>query len=109
MGIKKEAAVFVDKLGDVLKRYNDNLIEIRGYTDSVPVSASNKYADNMELSQARAYSVYKFLVNNKQMSEDSLECSGRGEQEPVASNDTAEGRALNRRVEIRIYSMLTND
>lgn len=107
--IKKDASVFIDKLGDVLKGYDDNLIEIRGYTDSVPVSASNKYADNMELSQARAYSVYKFLVNNKHMSEDSLECSGRGEQEPVASNDTDEGRALNRRVEIRIYSILTND
>lgn len=107
--IKKDAAVFVDKLGDVLKRYNDNLIEIRGYTDSVPVSAGNKYDDNMELSQARAYSVYKFLVNSKNMSEESLECSGRGEQEPIASNDTAEGRALNRRVEIRIYSILTNE
>lgn len=107
--IKKDAAVFVDKLGDVLKRYNDNLIEIRGYTDSVPVSAGNKYADNMELSQARAYSVYKFLVDSKNMSEESLECSGRGEQEPIASNDTAEGRALNRRVEIRIYSILTNE
>lgn len=107
--IKEDADVFVDKLGDVLKGYNDNLIEIRGYTDSVPVSASNKYADNMELSQARAYSVYKFLVNSKHMSEESLECSGRGEQEPIASNDTKEGRALNRRVEIRIYSILTNE
>ena len=107
--IKRDASVFVDKLGDVLKKYDENLIEIRGYTDSVPVSASNKYADNMELSQARAYSVYRFLVNSKHMSQDSLECSGRGEQEPIATNDTPEGRALNRRVEIRIYSILTNN
>lgn len=107
--IKKDASTFVGKLGDVLKRYDGNLIEIKGFTDSVPVSASNKYADNMELSQARAYSVYRFLVNNKHMSEDSMECSGRGEQEPIATNDTPEGRALNRRVEIRIYSILTNN
>ena len=107
--IKQDATVFVDKLGDVLKQYDNNLIEIKGFTDSVPVSSSNKYADNMELSQARAYSVYKFLVKNKHMSEDNLECSGRGEQEPIASNDTKEGRELNRRVEIRIYSVLTNN
>lgn len=107
--IKKDAAVFVDKLGDVLKRYDGNLIEIKGFTDSVPVGSGNKYADNMELSQARAYSVYKFLVKNKHMSEESLECSGRGEQEPIATNETPEGRALNRRVEIRIYSVLTNN
>ena len=107
--IKKDAAVFVDKLGDVLKRYDGNLIEIKGFTDSVPVGSSNKYADNMELSQARAYSVYKFLVINKHMSEESLECSGRGELEPIATNETPEGRALNRRVEIRIYSVLTNN
>ena len=107
--IKSDASVFIGKLGDVLKGYDENLIEIRGYTDSVPVSAANKYADNMELSQARAYSVYKFLVKNKHMSEESLECSGRGEQEPIATNDTKEGRALNRRVEIRIYSVLTNN
>ena len=107
--IKKDAAVFVDKLGDVLKRYDGNLIEIKGFTDSVPVGSGNKYADNMELSQARAYSVYKFLVKNKHMSEESIECSGRGEQEPIATNETPEGRALNRRVEIRIYSVLTNN
>ena len=106
--IKSDASVFISKLGDVLKRYDGNLIEIKGFTDSVPVSANNKYADNMELSQARAYSVYKFLVDSKHMSEESMECSGRGEQEPIASNDTKEGRALNRRVEIRIYSVLTN-
>lgn len=107
--IKSDASVFVNKLGDVLKGYDGNLIEIKGFTDSVPVSANNIYADNMELSQARAYSVYKFLVDSKHMSEDSMECAGRGEQEPIATNDTPEGRALNRRVEIRIYSVLTNN
>lgn len=104
--IKGEAALFMDKLGSVLARYSDNNIEVKGYTDSVPVSAGSRYADNMELSQARAYSVYKFLVKEKGMGEEKLECAGRGEQEPIASNDTAEGRALNRRVEIRIYSIL---
>ena len=106
--IKSNAVEFMNKLGNVLSRYMNNHIEVKGYTDSVPVSAGSKYADNMELSQARAYSVYKFLVKEKGMSEEKLECAGRGEQDPIATNDTAEGRALNRRVEIRIYSILND-
>lgn len=104
--IKDEAAEFIDKLGNVLVKYDENLVEVKGYTDSVPMRANGKYEDNMELSQARAYSVYKYLVKQKGMSEEKLECAGRGEQDPIASNDTAEGRALNRRVEIRIYSII---
>ena len=106
--IKSNAVEFMNKLGNVLSRYMNNHIEVKGYTDSVPVSAGSKYADNMELSQARAYSVYKFLVKEKGMSEEKLQCAGRGEQDPIATNDTAEGRALNRRVEIRIYSILND-
>ena len=104
--LKNQSLEFLDKLGDVLKRYGNHDIEVMGFTDSVPVRASSKYNDNMELSQARAYSVYKYLVTEKGMSEEKLECSGRGEQEPIASNDTEEGRAMNRRVEIRIYSIV---
>lgn len=104
--LKQESLEFLGKLGDVLTRYGQHNIEVMGFTDSVPVRASSKYSDNMELSQARAYSVYKYLVKEKGMSEEKLECAGRGEQEPIASNDTEEGRAMNRRVEIRIYSIV---
>lgn len=104
--LKKESLEFLNKLGDVLNKYSQHNIEVMGFTDSVPVRAGSKYNDNMELSQARAYSVYKFLVKEKNISEEKLECAGRGEQEPIASNDTEEGRAMNRRVEIRIYSIV---
>lgn len=107
--IKKDAKAFLDKLGEIIARYEKNHIEVMGFTDSVPVRANSKYADNMELSQARAYSVYKFLVKEKGMSEERLECAGRGEQEPIASNNTEEGRAMNRRVEIRIYSIIDTE
>ncbi len=107
--IKKDSRTFLNKLGEVIARYGQHEIEVMGFTDSVPVRAGSKYADNMELSQARAYSIYKFLVKEKGMSEERLECAGRGEQEPIASNDTEEGRAMNRRVEIRIYSIIDTE
>lgn len=104
--LKDESMQFMSKLGEVLARYGEHDIEVMGFTDSVPVRPTSKFADNMELSQARAYSVYKYLVKEKDMSEERLECAGRGEQEPIASNDTEEGRAMNRRVEVRIYSIV---
>lgn len=102
--IKDEAATFMRKMGEVLKNYSDYDIQIIGHTDTVPMAGGSKYSDNMELSQGRAYSVFKYLIDNKGMSPTNMECIGRGEYEPIASNDTAEGRAQNRRVEIRIYN-----
>ncbi len=102
--IKDEAATFMSKMGEVLKNYSDYDIQIIGHTDTVPMAGGSKYSDNMELSQGRAYSVFKYLIDNKGMSPTNMECIGRGEYEPIASNDTAEGRAQNRRVEIRIYN-----
>ena len=58
----------------------------------------------MMLSQGRAYTVFDYLVNKKDMDPSTLQCTGRGEYEPIATNTTAEGRAQNRRVEIRIYN-----
>lgn len=107
--IKQNALTFLNQLGEVLAKYGENQIEVIGFTDSVPVRSGSEYEDNMELSQARAYSVYKFLVKEKGMSEETLECAGRGEQNPIASNDTEEGRAMNRRVEIRIYSIIDTE
>ena len=106
--IKSEASEFMDKLGEVLKAYDSYQIQIVGHTDTVPMAASNKFSDNMELSQGRAYSVFKYLIDNKKMDAGSMECIGRGEYEPIASNDTAEGRAQNRRVEIRIYNEINS-
>lgn len=102
--LKSSSLEFVSQIGDILKNYNDNQIWIIGHTDTVPVSKNGRYKDNMELSQGRAYSVYKYLRDTKGLDVTTLGCMGRGEEEPVASNDTAEGRALNRRVEIKIFN-----
>lgn len=103
--IKSTSYDFISKIGDILLNYNDSDIQIIGHTDSVPQSSSNpKYSDNMELSQGRAYSIYTYLKDNKGMDVATMGCMGRGEASPIASNDTAEGRAQNRRVEIKIFN-----
>lgn len=101
--IKKESVAVIDKIGDILKTYDKHLIKIEGHTDNVPMS-NGKYESNMWLSTARATKVFEYLVNKKGLSPKTLEASGRGEYEPLASNDTREGRAKNRRVEIKIYT-----
>ncbi|MBQ3781889.1 MAG: flagellar motor protein MotB [Lachnospiraceae bacterium] len=101
--VVKGAKPILSKIGDILKVYDDSLIKIEGHTDNVPTSAGSKYADNMELSTARAISVWNYFVHKKGLSPKTLEASGRSQYNPIASNKTAEGRAKNRRVEIKIY------
>lgn len=105
--LKSGSEEFMDKLGDVLKTFGDYNIWIIGHTDNVPMSPNKKYADNWELSQARSLTVLKYLIDRKGIAPEKLTSMGRGEYEPIASNDTAEGRAQNRRVEIRIYNELS--
>jgi outer membrane protein OmpA-like peptidoglycan-associated protein len=87
-----------DQLGQVAKALQDQgeikPIVVEGYTDSVGSDAAN-----MKLSQSRAEAVRSFLVS-KGLPADKLSATGRGKSNPVASNDTPDGRANNRRVEI---------
>ncbi len=100
--IKSEARPLLDKVSDVLKdNMSDFNIGIEGYTDNVPIKHSN-WKSNWELSTARSLSVLHFLVNEKGISPTRLSAIGFGEYRPVASNETKEGRKLNRRVEIVI-------
>ena len=106
--IAEEAIPIVNKVGRVLQHYPDSNIEVIGHTDSTPIVNFSVYADNIDLSFARAKTVAKYLVNNYDLSIEKMRFSGRGEYEPVASNDTEEGRARNRRVEVRIYNELNS-
>ena len=90
-----------------MKEYSDCLIKIEGHTDNVPITANIKFADNMDLSAARAISVWNYLTEKKGLDPSTIEASGRSEFDPIASNDTPEGRAKNRRVEIKIYNELS--
>lgn len=104
--LKQEVLPILGNVGVILERYATNTIEIEGHTDNVPMH-SERYANNNELSSARALSVFDYFVENTYLDPAKIKTSGRGEYVPVADNSTPEGRAANRRVEIRIYHELS--
>ena len=75
-------------------------VMVEGYTDSIPVSNA-MFPSNLELSIARARSVYQLLLMNG-IPQDRIDYTGYGSKNPAATNSTPEGRARNRRVEIRV-------
>ncbi len=106
--IRKESMDVVNVIGDMLQSYTENIVEIEGHTDNVPINTS-KFRNNNELSSARAIAVAEYYIQNKGMNPAFMKYSGRGEYVPVADNATAEGRAKNRRVEIKIYNQLSSN
>ena len=105
--IKEEALPLMNQLGVILQRFGEGTIEIEGHTDNVPMSGS-KYANNDELSSGRALSVFYYLESNTSLDMSKIKHSGRGEYIPIADNSTEEGRAKNRRVEIKVYNSLSS-
>jgi chemotaxis protein MotB len=105
--IKPEAYPILDKVARVLKENIPELgVGIEGHTDNVPIKHSG-WKSNWELSTTRALSVLHYLVDQKEILPDRVSAIGYGEYKPVASNDTKEGRAANRRVEVVILPRLT--
>lgn len=86
----------LDRVADVLAEYNSTLVDVYGHTDS---TGSDAY--NQDLSERRARSVADYLAS-RGVRPERLGTRGYGESQPVASNATEEGRAENRRVEIKI-------
>lgn len=104
--IKEDSYEILDKIGVILQKYADSIIEIEGHTDNVPIHTS-KFKDNNELSSARALSVFEYLADHTNLDPAMIKHSGRGEYVPIADNSVPEGRAKNRRVEIKIYHTLS--
>lgn len=86
-------------LAGVLDKNRDIDILVEGHTDSIPIHTA-KYADNWDLSVARATSIVRSLTTEYRIEPTRLTASGKGEYSPKASNSTPEGRAQNRRTEI---------
>ena len=104
---------FIPKYLDSL--LNDSLrshiqeIRIEGHTDNVPISSRSRFESNDVLSMYRALSVADYIRSNTNLDPSHIKSSGRGDYDPVADNATADGRARNRRVEIKVYNSYKSD
>lgn len=104
--LKQQVLPTLANIGVILEKYAMHTIEIEGHTDNVPMKSA-RFANNNELSSARALAVFDYFAENTNLNPANIKTSGRGEYVPVADNSTPEGRAANRRVEIRIYHELS--
>jgi outer membrane protein OmpA-like peptidoglycan-associated protein len=96
--IRSDAAQNLRQLATSLEKYSDTNLLIVGHTDSV---GSEQY--NQDLSTRRARSAFQYLAMQG-VRTGRMATTGRGEMEPIASNDTDAGRQLNRRIEVAIYA-----
>ncbi len=94
-----EGVNLLDQAVDTLKRYKDVRVKVAGYTDSIGTAAYNQ-----ALSMRRARIVYNYLVDHGVSPKELEGPVGHGENDPVASNATAEGRSRNRRVELQVQN-----
>ncbi len=102
--VKGAGQKVLDKVGDALNKIADKDIRIEGHTDNKPIAGAltQKFPTNWELSTARATAVARYLIDHAKVDPKRLAAAGYGEFKPKASNDTPEGRAQNRRIEIAL-------
>ena len=90
----------VQQLGAVLADNPEIAILIEGHTDNVPYKGNTQLSGNWDLSTKRATAIVNILRENANINPENLTAAGRGEYAPIATNDTAEGKAKNRRIEV---------
>ncbi len=98
--VNNEGRQAVKQLGQVLAQNPDIAVLIEGHTDDVPYGGSGPLNDNWDLSTKRATSIVQILKENNTIDPQNLTAAGRGEYAPIATNETAEGKAKNRRIEV---------
>lgn len=103
--ISDRAMEILGKIAKIIKDYNNYDVLVEGNTDNVPISRTN-IRNNWDLSALRASSVVQVLQNQFGVNPSRLTAGGRGEYNPIAGNDTADGRERNRRTEIIITPSL---
>lgn len=90
----------IRQLGNVLGENPDIAVLIEGHTDNVPFSSGGQVANNWDLSTKRATAIIAILSENKNINLENLTAAGRSEYAPIATNETSEGKAKNRRIEV---------
>lgn len=90
----------VQQLGNVLGDNPDIAVLIEGHTDNVPYQGTGQLSGNWDLSTKRATAIVNILRENPSINPENLTAAGRGEYAPIASNETMEGKAKNRRIEV---------
>lgn len=112
--LDKRGEEALGKLAEVLNKQTEIDVCIEGHTDNKPIHTA-QFKDNWDLSVIRATSVARILIEKYKVNPLQIQPSGRGEYMPVADNETAEGRAKNRRTEIimspkldKLFQMLKN-
>ncbi len=105
--IKKDGLAVIQRVGDILKKVTDRQIRVEGHTDNVQIGVRirDKYPTNWELSTARATNVVRYLQDKVGIDPKMLSAAGLADNKPVASNDTPEGKAQNRRIEVVLLPM----
>jgi chemotaxis protein MotB len=98
--IAKVARVLQGVIGDI-PRNIDWVIQVDGHTDNTPLSGAGEFANNWELSQARALSVVLYMSETLGLPPDRLSANGFGEYQPINLGDSAEALAQNRRIELK--------
>lgn len=101
--LKPEAIEILNAMTEPLQKYSEYQIKIEGHTDNRPIRTA-QYPSNWYLSSARAIAVAEYYIHEKGFDPRRISADGFGEYAPIASNDTPEGQAKNRRVEIKIIN-----
>jgi chemotaxis protein MotB len=105
--ISPEGLKVLLRVGNILKNAQGKAVRVEGHTDNVRIGGNlrTRFPTNWELSAARATNVVRFLEDKVGMDPKRLEAAGLAENRPVAANDTREGRAQNRRIEIYLLPL----
>lgn len=107
--LNAEGRAQVDRVASVIREVSGEIppeipwiLRVDGHTDTTPVSPNSQFEDNWELSEARALSVVRFIIEEQGLPPDRLAATGFGEYQPIDPGDTPEALARNRRIELKL-------